>query len=172
MDIKINTAGDLLFEYQEAPQQFDLIFNHKNNTSPSLDLQFSHISNTLTPMPAQALHLSFAFSKEKHTYKAIAIQDSKESYQRVSNIIRTTLTDIKHDPNYGSNLELYIHGNLRDSSLMNNVKNIISEAVRKVLLAPKIIVEPKVQLNFAGYYQGIHIKVYDFDKLIGTYDLI
>lgn len=172
MDIKISTSGDLLFEYQESPQQFNLSFNYRDKSDKSFRLQFSYVNDIITPMPVQALSFSFNYAKDKNTYKLITLHGNSELAQSISNIIRTAIGEIKHDSDYGSSIELFMHSNLRDSSILNGIKNAVYEAVSKILESPKVVIEPKVELNFAGYYQGVYVKVYDYDELVGAYNLV
>ena len=180
VDLATTQSGDIYFEDTIQCKPLKLSFNLINGAidgthiSKPLTLSFTHYRPTRPePAPSGALQLSFNYGDllPKDIYQVSCIYDSDVREKQIEYAIRTTLTDLKTNSSFGSDLELYMHSNLRDNANISRLSSVISKAVSKFLASPTVEVTPIIQLNHNGYHQSINIKVYNYGSLLTTYSI-
>ena len=172
IDLATTISGDIYFESSSKNNSITLSYDLKfNDGFKPLCLSFYHKKNKIPDLTDYSLTLNLDYYNNIEKYKAVCISSEDVLKKRIEYIIRTTLTDLKANYDFGSDLELYIHKNLRDKSVIADIETVISKAVSSIVTAPTVKIVPKVKLMNNGYFQGIIIQVYDFNNLIFDYQL-
>lgn len=172
IDLATTISGDIYFESSSKNNSITLSYDLKfNDEFKPLCLSFYHEKNKIPDLTYYSLTLNLDYYNNIEKYKAVCVSSEDVIKKRIEYIIRTTLTDLKENTDFGSDLELYIHKNIRDKSVIADIETIISKAVSSVVTAPTVKITPKVKLMNNGYFQGIIIQVYDFNDLVFDYQL-
>lgn len=172
IDLNTTISGDIFFESSTKNNSVTLSYDLKfNNSFKPLCITFNHKKNRIPDLTEYSLKLNIDYYDNTEKYKASCISSNEVTKKRIEYAIRTTLTDLKNNTDFGSDLELYIHKNIRDKTVISSIESIISQAVSPILTSPTVKIIPKVKLTYSGYFQGIIIQVYDFNELIMDYQL-
>lgn len=171
IDLATTISGDIYFEDTIENNSLMLSYNLRYDNLQSLKLSFMHNRSKIPDISRNSLKLSFNYDDESEKVKAVCVSNNNAIKKQIEYTIRTTLTDLKENSDFGSDMELYIHNNLRDQNVISNIETVIGDVVAQILSAPSVKVIPKVKLMYNGYFQGIKIEIYDDNKLFMTYDL-
>lgn len=171
VDLATTLSGDIYFENAVENNSLRLTYNLRFDDIQSLRLSFMHSRAKIPDITERSLNLSFNYDDESEKVKAACVFDNNATKKQLEYAIRSTLTDLKENSDFGSDMELYIHSNLRDKNVLANIETIISDAIAPILSSPTVRVVPKVSLSSNGYFQGILIEIYDDNRLFMTYNL-
>lgn len=171
VDLATTTSGDIIFAGATKNNALKLSFDLTFDDTEQLVLSFKHHRLALPDINNESLKISFDFSDKGDTYKAVCISDVDVLKKRIEYIIRTTVTDLKANATFGSDLELYIHKDIRSKTVISDIESVISKALSGVVDALSVKVSPYVNLSGKGYFQGVIIDVYSYDELLLSYTL-
>ena len=101
----------------------------------------------------------------------MCISDKEVINKRIEYIIRTTITDLKENTDFGSDMELYMHKNIRDKSVISDIESLLSKALSGVVDMLTVKVKPYVSLSQDGYFQGIIIDIFSYNEIVFSYTL-
>lgn len=169
IDLATTVSGDIFFEDITANNSLKLSYNLRYDDIKPLKLSFRHNRHKLTEMTDTSLKLSIDYSSKQSTVKAACISDDNVTRKQISYAIRTTISDLAANTDFGSNLELYLHNNLWDKNVLANIETVISNAIAPFLTSPSVIAVPCAKLTYNGYLQSISIEIYNNNKLFMTY---
>lgn len=171
IDLATTVSGDIYFEQATQNSQLKLSFDLAFDDKEPLILSFKHIKYTLPDINENSLKLSFEDAPKRETYKAYALTGEDELKNRIVQAIRTTVTDLKTNTDFGSDLELYMHKNLRSKTLISDLESVVSAALSGMVDAMSIEITPTIKTSGDGYFQGVTIRIYSYGNLVAVYTL-
>lgn len=171
VDLATTTSGDIIFTDATKNNSMKLSFDLRYDDNEQLILSFRHHKLELPDINNESLKLNIDFSENKNTYKAMCISDKEVINKRIEYIIRTTVTDLKENTDFGSDMELYMHKNIRDKSVISDIESLLSKALSGVVDMLTVKVKPYVSLSQDGYFQGIIIDIFSYNEIVFSYTL-
>lgn len=169
IDLATTISGDIFFENTIENSSLALSYDLRYDDIKPLKLSFMHSKYKSADLTPTSLKLNIDYDNNNTNVKASCVSGDNVIKKQIEYAIRTTITDLKSNQDFGSTLELYIHGNLRDTNVISNIETVVSNAIAPFLTAPSVKVIPKVKLTNSEYYQSVIIEIYNNNKLFMTY---
>lgn len=169
IDLATTISGDIFFENTTENNSLTLSYDLRYDDIKPLKLSFLHSKHKSMGLTPSSLKLNIDYHNNNANVKASCVSDDNAIKKQIEYAIRTTITDLKNNQDFGSTLELYIHKNLRDTNVISNIETVVSNAIAPFLTSPSVKVIPQVKLTNNEYYQGIIIEIYNNNKLFMTY---
>lgn len=168
IDLAISNSGDIaMSEKLTAPE---LKLSWRIGDYESLILSFIIGRNMIDPEENTGLELFFTIGKEEDKKQCDIAHDIENIRQQVMMLLRTPREELPLSKEYGSDLYLLKHKDITSESVVDKVKEIVTEISSRYIKNPKILVK-RTPTDSAFSSQNLNVYIYDKNVEIYNFNM-
>lgn len=166
IDLKATNSGDI--ELRRNRTYPDMKIEFFVSEQPACRLRFLQGKESREDvLPLSTMKISFRTKHQaaSNGKTAILLEKEAEIKQRIMLCLRTENGDIATKPDFGSNIVLMKHRDIRSREVQQELKDIVLATVSGILEEPEVTVVPE---RYEGdfYCQNINIYIFNAGKLV------
>lgn len=165
IDLAISNSGDIaMSEKLTAPK---LKLSWRIGDHESLVLSFIVGRNMIEPEENTGLELFFNIEAEEDKKQCDIVHELENIKQQVMMLLRTPREELPLSKEYGSELYLLKHKDITSESVVDKVKEIVTEISSRYINNPKVSVK---RAPTDSAFSSQNLNVYIYDKNIEIYN--